>query len=68
MLQVIKIMNFVSVSRLSNIMHILKQSIHYRSMALSTHGISTFEIFDRSTHVGDCHVEIVVLLMDCGLL
>jgi hypothetical protein len=44
-----------------DIMRALKQSSHYRSTALSTHGISTLEFLDRWTHVGDCHVQIVVL-------
>jgi hypothetical protein len=44
-----------------HVMRVLKQSIHYGSTALSTHGISTLEIFDGRAHVGDCHVQIVVL-------
>lgn len=42
-------------------MRTLKKSLHYRSRALSTHGISSLQILDGWSQVGDCHVEVVIL-------
>lgn len=45
----------------SNVMQVLKKFIHYRATTLSTHGISTLQVFDGCSQVVDGHVQVIVL-------